>query len=166
MKDFIFPKENPAGCGGSMSNPSVRLKAGNDRYVRTFMHVFSDRPMPHGVNANFLAQANFIARAARHFNRNDWADFAECVLHWSTGFNTTCLCLFTGVGFKHQVPASFLNYMIPSGVSVGFMGRADDTPYQETSNAVEWSTQEIWDVPFYNTIQLICNLNLITAGKR
>ena len=151
----------PYGIYTRPQYPEMQLfrDAGNGRHVRTFLHVFYDRPMPHGVNGNFLAQANFIARSAKHFGRIEWADFAEGILQWSTGFNTTGLCLFTGVGFKHQVPASFLNYMIPSAVSVGFMGRPDDTPYLETSNAVEWSTQEVWDVPFYNTVQLICSLN-------
>jgi|GEM_PF-1049512 len=129
--------------------------AGNNRRVRTFIHVFHERPMPHGVNANFLVQANFAARAAAYFNRKDWIDFSERILQWSTGFNTAGLCLFTGIGFKHPVPASFVNYRIPSAVSVGFLGRPDDTPYLETSNAVEWSTQEIWDIPYLNTIKLI-----------
>jgi hypothetical protein len=139
--------------------------AGNARFVRTFIHVFSPRPMPHGVNANFLVQANFVSRAALHFKRTDWIAFAENILQWSTGYNTAGLCLFTGVGFKHPLPASFLNYKIPSAVSVGFLGRPGDTPYQETSNTIEWSTQEIWDIPYLNTVQLIHNINTYTRDK-
>ena len=134
--------------------------AGNGRYVRTFIHVYHNRPLPHGVNANFLGQAYFVARADHYFERDDWRDFAERVLQWSTGYNTAGLCLFTGIGFKHPVPANFVNYRVPSGSPVGFLGRPDDTPYLETSNAVEWSTQEIWDVPFYYTIGLINYLRM------
>jgi hypothetical protein len=140
--------------------------AGNGRKVRTFIHVFSDRPMPHGVNANFLVQANFVSRAAKYFRRADWIKFSENVLAWSTGYNTYGLCLFTGVGFRHQTPASFMNYMIPSSVTVGFLGRPDDSPYIETSNAVEWSTQEIWDVPYYNTVQLIKNIRTFNHNAK
>ena len=167
ISDYILndSKSNPFGIPpyGIYVNPLFPDKqlfrdAGNKRNVRTFIHVFHERPMPHGVNANFLAQACFVARAAKYFDRKDWIDFAEGVLQWSTGYNTAGLCLFSGVGFKHPVPASFMNYKIPSAVSVGFLGRPDDSPYQETSNAIEWSTQEIWDVPFYYTIQMIHNL--------
>jgi hypothetical protein len=35
---------------------------------------------------------------------------------------------------------------------------SDDTPYLETSNAVEWSTQEIWDVPFFYAVGAIAYL--------
>jgi hypothetical protein len=164
IDDYLIAdsRSNPFGIppyGVYCHPPSPELQkfrdAGNGNYIRTFLHVFSDRPMPHGVNANFLGQASLAARAGNYFKRADWLDFAEGILQWSTGFNNTGLCLFTGVGFKHPVPANFVNYKIPSGVSVGFLGRPDDTPYLETSNAIEWSTQEIWDVPFYNTIQLI-----------
>ena len=34
----------------------------------------------------------------------------------------------------------------------------DDTPYLETSNAVEWSTQEIWDVPYFYAVGAIAYL--------
>ncbi|NMC38084.1 MAG: hypothetical protein GYA41_07160 [Bacteroidales bacterium] len=140
-------------------------EAGNGRYVRTFGAVFNSRPMPHGVNANFIAQANLVSRAAIYFSRPDWIDFAEGILSWSTGYNTTGLCLFTGVGFKHPVPANYMNYKIPSSVPVGFLGRPDDSPYMETSNAVEWSTQEAWDVPYYNTVQMIRNIRTFYKNK-
>ena len=132
--------------------------AGNGRFVRTFIHVFSPTPIPHGNGGGLLQQGYALARAGKFFEQQPWKDAAEKILQWSTGHNTTGLCLFTGVGFKHPVPASFMNYKIPSGVSVGFFGRPDDTPYLETSNAIEWSTQEIWDVPYFYTIGLICYL--------
>ena len=74
------------------------------------------------------------------------------------GHNTEGLCLFTGVGFHHPVVGSFRNYKIPEAVAVGFIGRPDDTPYLETSNAVEWSTQEIWHVPYFYAVGAIANL--------
>jgi hypothetical protein len=41
---------------------------------------------------------------------------------------------------------------------MGFIGRPDNTPYLETSNAVEWSTQEIWDVPHFYAVGAIAYL--------
>jgi hypothetical protein len=128
-------------------------KANDTRYVRTFIHVFSDNPIPHGVNQVFLQQGYLMARAAQLFNRSDWQKQAERILNWTMGHNTYGLCLFTGVGFKHAVPASFMNYKIPSGAMVGFIGTPDDRPYLETNNLVEWSTQEVWDVPYYFNCQ-------------
>ncbi len=95
------------------------------------------------------------------FNHKNCKSYAERFLQWAKGYNTTGLCLFTGVGYKYPIPANLMNYRVPSGSPVGFMGRPDDTPYLETSNAVEWSTQEIWDVPFSYTIGLI---NYLTLG--
>ena len=42
---------------------------------------------------------------------------------------------------------------------VGFIGTPDDRPYLEANNLVEWSTQEIWDVPYYYAIGLISYLD-------
>ena len=56
------------------------------------------------------------------------------------------------------MPGSFRNYRIPEAVAVGFIGRPDDTPYLETSNAMEWSTQEIWDVPHLYAVGAIAYL--------
>jgi hypothetical protein len=91
-------------------------------------------------------------------NKN-WQNHAEKMLNWSLGNNPFGLCLFTGVGFKHPVPASFMNYKIPSAAVVGFLGTTDDKPYIETSNIIEWSTQETWDVPYYYAIGLISYLD-------
>jgi hypothetical protein len=173
IDDYIIrdSKSNPFGIppyGVYVNPPFPDLQlfrdAGNDRFVRTFMHVLSKRPIPHGVNANFLVQANFVSRAALYFKKADWIRFSEGVLQWSTGYNTAGMCLFTGVGFKHPLPASFLNYKIPSGVCVGFMGRLNDTPYQETSNTIEWSTQEIWDIPYLNTVELTHHIKAFYAA--
>ncbi len=133
-------------------------EANEDRYVRTFIHVFSDTPMPHGVNQVFLEHGYLMARAGKQLGRRAWQDAAERILSWSMGHNLAGLCLFTGVGFKHPIPASFMNYKIPSAAVVGFLGTPADEPYIETNNLVEWSTQEVWDVPYYFTIGLISYL--------
>ncbi len=134
-------------------------KVNADRYVRTFIHVFSEKPMPHGCNQVFLEHAYLMARAGKLFGKKDWQNSAEKILNWTMGHNPYGLCLFTGVGFKHPVPANFLNYYIPSSPLVGFLGTPDDLPYIETQNLVEWSTQEIWDVPYYFTIGIISYLD-------
>ena len=119
----------------------------------------------HHVRGNYnpLVQFQFVRHQARvstvvspPAERNN--ALVLRLLGWSTGHNPTGLCLFTDLGFKHPVPASFMNTKIPSAAVVGFLGRPDDTPYLETSNAVEWSTQEIWDVPFYYAIGLVSHL--------
>ena len=38
------------------------------------------------------------------------------------------------------------------------LARAGRAPYLETSNAVEWSTQEIWDVPYFYAVGAIAYL--------
>lgn len=67
---------------------------------------------------------------------------AEKMIQWITGHNTANLCLATGVGFKHPVPANFMANKISNAMMVGFLGYANDSPYQEESNVVEWSTQD------------------------
>lgn len=128
--------------------------AGKGRGVRTYIHVYSEDPIPHGVNQVSLYHGYIMARASKLFDRADWKKAAERMLNWSTGHNNYGLCLYTSLGFRHPVPASFVNYKIPSAMVVGFLGRPDDTPYIETSNAIEWSTQEIWDIPWVYTIGL------------
>lgn len=36
---------------------------------------------------------------------------------------------------------------VPDAFCVGHIGRPDDTPYLEASPLIEWSSQEIWDIP-------------------
>ncbi len=133
----------------------VFRKANDKHFVRTFIHVFSDRPIPHGMNQVFLQQGYLMARAGKKLDVKKWKDAAEKILNWSMGHNPFGLCLFTGVGFKHPIPASFMNYKIPSAALNGFIGTPDDQPYIETRNLVEWSTQEAWDVPYTYAIGLI-----------
>jgi hypothetical protein len=49
------------------------------------------------------------------------------------GATTQRGCLFTGVGFRHPVPGSFVNDKIPEAVAVGFIGRPDGAPTRERS---------------------------------
>lgn len=129
--------------------------AGRGRGVRTFLHLFAERPIPHGVGASHLGQAYLMARAARLERTPDWGTAAERVLHWALGHNPAGLCTNQAVGFRHVLPANFVNYRVPDAMSLGFLGRPDDTPYVETTNAIEWSTQEIWDIPYVYTIGII-----------
>ncbi|GAB4420785.1 MAG: hypothetical protein OHK0039_34830 [Bacteroidia bacterium] len=128
--------------------------AGPGMGVRTFIHLFGDRPMPHGCGAVHLSHGYLLARAAALLGEPGWTQAAERILQWTMGHNPAGLCLNSSVGFRHPVPANFVNYRIPDAVVVGFLGHPDDTPYLETSHAIEWSTQEIWDVPYYYTIGL------------
>ncbi len=140
------------------ANDQKFRKVNNERFVRTFIHVFSENPMPHGCNQVFLEHGYLMARAGKLFGKREWQNSAEKILNWTMGHNPFGLCLFTGVGFKHPVPGNFVNYYIPYSPVVGFLGTPNDLPYLETQNLVEWSTQEIWDVPFYYAIGIISYL--------
>ena len=126
-----------------------------DRYVRSFIHLFAERQMPHGTGGVVMSQAYFLAKAAKLMNKPEYKSLAEKLVQWTTGNNPAGLCLATGVGFRHPVTANFVAYKIPEAMVVGFLGYPNDSPYIETSNAIEWSTQEIWDVPFAYTIGAI-----------
>jgi hypothetical protein len=150
----------PYGIYSNPPNPGEQTfrEAGLGRKVRTFIHLFSPTPMPHGCGAVHLAHGYFLARAGAWLNEPAFTQAAMRLLNWSNGHNPAGLCLNTSIGFKHPVPAHFGNYRIPETAISGFMGHPDDTPYLETSNAIEWSTQEVWDVPYYYTIGIISYL--------
>jgi len=138
-------------------------KIGEEKYIRSFIHVFAENQIPHGTSSVVMSQAYLLSRAARAFSNKKYSDYAERLIQWVTGHNTEGLSLFTGIGYKHPVAANFTNNKIPDAPVAGFMGFPDDTPYIETTNAIEWSTQEIWDVPFYYAVlATICidNANL------
>jgi hypothetical protein len=152
-------KSNPFGVTpyGVYINPhnlnaQVFRNAGRGRFVRTFIAPFNEQEMVHGGNGSMMQQAHLIARAGRCFGRRNWQDAAERLLQWAMGHNTVGLSLFTGIGFRHPVAFSARNVKIPEACVVGFLGRPDDSPYLETSSAVEWSTQEIWDVPHFHAV--------------
>jgi hypothetical protein len=136
--------------------------AGND--VRTFISPLNSSEMVHGTDAVLMHHAYLLARAAFLWKKDLYRDESEKLIQWATGHNTTGLCLFTGVGFRHPVIGSFVNYRIPDATVDGFVGRPDDTPYMEASNAVEWNTQEVWGVPFYHAIGAETYLSLIQSS--
>ena len=148
-------KSNPFGLtpyGAFIKKPyadyQVFRDAGRGRGVRTFIHPFNEQFMVHGTNGVVMNQAFLLAKAGTILRNENWKKFAEKLLHWSTGHNPEGLSLFFGIGYKFPVPYSTENLNIPQSGLNGFIGRADDTPYLETSNALLWNTQEIWDIPY------------------
>jgi len=135
--------------------------AGGGNFVRTFISPLNIQEMVHGTDAVLMQHAYLLARAALLLKKDNYREESEKLIQWATGHNTTGLCLFTGVGFRHPVIASYVNYRIPDATVDGFVGRPDDTPYMEASNAVEWNTQEVWGVPFYHAIGAVTYLTLL-----
>lgn len=121
--------------------------AGGDVFIRTFLHPLNSQQVPHGGNSVLLSHAYLLAQSGVFFSRSEYIHQSEKLLHWTLGNNPFGLCFFTDIGFKHPTPASFENQKIPYAAVSGCIGNFDDTPYIEISNAVEWSTQEVWDVP-------------------
>jgi len=138
---------------------TFRQTGNKNRFVRSFIHLYAEKQMPHGTGAVAMSQAYFLAKAGKLFQKPEYIQQAEKLIQWTTGHNPAGLCLATGVGFRHPVPANFVAYKIPEAMVVGFIGYPDDKPYIEQSNAVEWSTQEVWDVPYAYTIAAIQFLN-------
>jgi len=132
--------------------------AGRGRGVRTFIHPFNDQFMVHGTNGVLMHQAELLARAGRYFREPHYRGHAERLLQWSMGHNPTGLSTFTGIGWKHPVGYSMMNLKIPEAVLNGFAGRPDDSPYLETSNLIQWNTQEAWGVPYVHAIGAVTSL--------
>ena len=148
-------------------NDEVTFRAaGGGRFVRTFINPLNTQEMVHGTNAVLMQHANLLARAGRLWDVRAYLDQSERLIQWATGHNTAGLCLFTGLGFRHPVMASFVNYRIPDATVDGFIGRMDDSPYMETSNAIEWNTQEAWGVPFYHIIGAILQLGMVLEARQ
>jgi hypothetical protein len=120
--------------------------------VRTFIHPFNDQFMVHGTNSVLMHQAHLLARAGKRYSEARYTAQAERHLQWCTGHNPTGLSMFTGIGYRTQTAFSIRCNKIPEGVTAGFVGRPDDSPYLETSNVLQWSTQEIWGVPYIHAI--------------
>jgi hypothetical protein len=145
---------NPYGIGPYgvyLHPPSPELQvfrdAGRGRGVRTFIHPFNPQQIVHGTSAVVMHQAALCARAGRLLGRPDWLTAAERMIQWTLGHNPEGLCLHSGVGYRHPTPFSAYVTQLPDTVVVGHIGRPDDTPYQEASPLIEWSSQEIWDIP-------------------
>ena len=145
---------NPFGIGpyGVYVRPPLPAEqtfrnAGRGRGVRTFIHPFSPQQIVHGTNGVVMHQAALCAKAGRLFNRPDWQAAAERMIQWTMGHNLEGLCLHRGVGFRHPTPFSAAVTQLPETMCVGHIGRPDDTPYMESSPLIEWSSQEVWDIP-------------------
>ncbi len=147
----------PYGIYINPPHPDIQLfrDAGRARAVRTFTHPFNHQDIVHPCGAVWTSHAHLLARAGKLFAKKSYQDAAERLLQWQLGHNTVGLCLFTGVGFRHPIPFSAFNYKIPEACICGWIGRPDDTPYMETSNVIEWNTQEIWDVVYQHAIGAI-----------
>ncbi len=121
--------------------------AGRDRGVRSFIHPFNPQQIVHGTGAAALHIAALLSRAGALMKRAEWKSAAECILDWTLGHNPEGLCLHSGVGYRCPTPFSQFTAHLPDTVVVGHIGHPDDTPYLESSPLVEWSTQEVWDMP-------------------
>lgn len=121
--------------------------AGDGRWVRTFGAPWNRDSIIHGNSAVVMHQCYLLARASVTARRPEWAQAAEALLQWTTGANPQGLSLMLGVGYRHPVPFSVRRPNMPGGIVIGHIGREDDTPYLETSNAVNWNTQEVYGVP-------------------
>lgn len=123
--------------------------SGPGKYLRTFIHPFNSQEIMHPTNSVLMAHARLLKECAGLFGKHRWLDLAEKQVQWAMGHNTTGLSLFSGIGHRHPIPYSSVHVQIPEAAAAGFIGTPDDVPYLETSNWIEWSTQEIWDVHFY-----------------
>ncbi len=121
--------------------------AGRGRGVRSFIHPFNPQQIVHGTAAAALHVAALLSRAGDLMGQSKWKAAAERVLDWALGHNPQGLCLHSGVGYRCPTPFSHFTAHLPDTVVVGHIGRPDDTPYLESSPLVEWSTQEVWDMP-------------------
>ncbi len=131
---------------------------GPGKFLRTFIHPFNSQEIMHPTNSVFMAHARLMKECADLFDRPDWEDLAIKQVEWAMGHNTTGLSLFTGIGHRHPVPFSGVHVKIPEAALAGFIGTPEDIPYLETSNWIEWSTQEIWDVHFYEVAGMACGM--------
>jgi hypothetical protein len=134
-------------------------KANDQHSVRSFIHLFADKQLPHGCGGVLMSQACLMAKAGSFFGEEGYKQAAERLIQWVTGHNIDGLCLTTGVGYRNPTTVNYMGYKTPDAFPVGYLGRPDDSPFMETSNAVEWSTQEQWDVPFFYLVQAISYLN-------
>ena len=130
--------------------------AGSGRGVRTFMYPYNPQGIVHGTSSVLLSHAHLLARAASHFDKPAWRAAAERLLQWSVGHNLLNRSLFSGIGYRHPVGYSFRIPQIPEAPVTGFIGRPDDSPYLETSTAIEWNTLEYWSMPFVHAVQAAC----------
>ena len=130
--------------------------AGQGRGVRTFLHPFNSQGIAHGTSSVLMSHAHLLAKAAVLFAQPSWARAAERLLQWCLGHNTLNRSLFTGIGYRQPTGYSYRIPQLPEAMVVGFIGRPDDTPYLEESNAIEWNTLEYWSMPYLHAAQTSC----------
>jgi len=133
--------------------------AGGGRGVRTFIHPFNPKGVVHGTGSVLMSHAHVLAHAGNRFSRPEWCVAAERLLQWALGHNTTNRSLFTGIGYRQPVGYSFRITQIPEALINGFIGRPDDTPYIEESNAIEWSSLEYWSIPYMQAANAVAYLS-------
>lgn len=157
LNDFLLKdaESNPYGLtpyGAYIKKPHPEQQlfrdAGRNRGVRSFIHPFNEQFMVHGTNGVVMNQAYLLAKAGYMFNNKNWQQHGERLLQWTTGHNPEGLSLIYGIGAKSPVPFTMFTMNIPYAALNGYIGTTDDKPYLETSNAMGWNTQEIWDIPF------------------
>lgn len=146
---------SPYGVYLNPPHPDRQLfrDAGAGLGVRTFMHPFNAQGIVHGTSSVLMAHSHLLARGAVLLDRPHWRPAAERLLHWCLGHNTSNRSLFTGIGYRQPVGYSFRIPQLPEAMLVGFIGRPDDSPYLEESNAIEWNTLEYWSVPYQQAAQ-------------
>jgi hypothetical protein len=130
--------------------------AGTGRGVRTFMHPFNTQGIVHGTSSVLLSHAHLLARASSQLQTPSWRAPAERLLQWCLGSNPLNRSLFSGIGYGQPVGYSFRIPQIPEAPVTGFIGRPDDTPYLETTTAIEWNTLEYWSIPYIQAAQAAC----------
>jgi hypothetical protein len=145
----------PYGIYMNPPQPGRQLfrEAGAGDGVRTFMHPFNTQGIVHGTSSVLMAHAHLLARGAVVLEQPHWRPAAERLLHWCLGHNTCNRSLFSGIGYRQPVGYSFRIPQLPEAMTVGFIGRPDDSPYLEQSTAIEWNTLEYWSVPYQHAAQ-------------
>jgi hypothetical protein len=148
----------PYGAYANPPQPDRQMfrDAGGGYGVRTFMHPFNAQGIVHGTSSVLMAHAHLMARGAAVLGYPQWRPAAERLLHWCLGHNTCNRSLFSGIGYRQPVGYSFRIPQLPEAMMVGFIGRADDSPYLEESTAIEWNTLEYWSVPYQHAAQAAC----------
>ena len=121
--------------------------AGNGCGVRTFIHPFNAQGIVHGTASVLLCHAHLLAHSAQLFGNRKWRLAAERLIQWNLGHNPLNRSLYVGLGYRQPIGYSFRLPQLPAGMLAGFIGRPDDTPYLEESNAIEWNTLEYWSIP-------------------
>ena len=165
IENYLLPdcSSNPFSLTpyGVYLNPPHRDRqvfrnAGEGRGVRTFLHPFNGQGIVHGTSSVLMSHAHLLARAASLFDRPDWRDPAERLMHWCLGHNMYNRSLFSGIGYRQPVGYSYRIPQLPEAMMVGFIGRPDDSPYLEESTAIEWNTLEYWSIPYLQAAQAAC----------